>query len=407
MTRLDNPTSEDRLGFGPYVSGIESIIVKASSDDLPFAIGVYGPWGAGKSSFMLQLKHNLEINNYQTLWFNAWKYDSIGDVRGALIHSILQKMKETTNGDDIQGRLDGFIHQTTNGLLKRLGRATVTIGAFGSSVAVPLSVEEDDDFLTVVDEFSKEFESLVGEYLQTLTSTPEKSRKLVIFVDDLDRCLPDNVIAVLEALKLFLDQAPCVFVIGVDRTVVERAIQARYGAGFGDLGRDYLDKIIEYSIAIPQARMSQLESIYGSDVSTKEIFELAAYGNPRNYNRLISAWRIVREVAKEYGNVLDGDADAKKLLIIATAIQVRFPRLHEVCRNSPDRFGLFFERCGGPGSDGDQIIAQGALAYKPFWDDGMVRNFFQQLREKIPGNVYNTMAASTIRDAFNVSASAG
>ncbi|MDA1272413.1 MAG: hypothetical protein O3A93_14380, partial [Chloroflexi bacterium] len=169
----------------------------------------------------------------------------------------------------------------------------------------------------------------------------------------------------------------------------------------------YLDKIIQYSIAVPQAQVSQLESIYGRDDSAQEIFDLAANGNPRIYNRLISAWRIATEIAKQYGNDLDGDADAKRLLVMATAIQVRFPRLHEVCRKSPDRFGLFFERCGGPGSDGDQRISQSALAYKPFWDDGFVRNFFQQMQEKIPAHSINSLQSATILKAFNVSASAG
>lgn len=412
MPKLDNPTREDQLGFGPYVSGIENIINSASTDDLPFAIGVYGPWGAGKSSFMLQLRHRLNSSNTQTLWFDAWKYDSIDDVRSALIHHILQHMKEMADGnEDMQCKIEKFIQQSASGLLKRLRRSTITVGAFGTSIAFPLGPEEnaagdDDDYLTMVDRFSEDFKSIVEEYLIKTTVTPGKNQKLVVFVDDLDRCLPDNVISVLEALKLFLDQASCIFVIGVDRTVVERAIQARYGVGFGDLGRDYLDKVVQYAIAIPQAGMGHLETIFGGDDSTRAIFELAANGNPRTYNRLMSAWRIVEEVAKQYGIDIINDAAAKTLLIVATAIQIRFPRLHEVCRTSPDKFGFFYEKCGGPGNDGDQRIAQVALAYKPFWDDGLVRNFFQRLRERIPGNDLNTVDAPIVLNAFNVSASA-
>ena len=113
MPRLEDPTPNDKLGFGPYVSGIENIIRNAPAANLPFAIGVYGPWGAGKSSFMLQLKRNLEITNYQTLWFDAWKYDNIADVRSALIHSIFQKMKETADNHDFQVQLDEFARQTS------------------------------------------------------------------------------------------------------------------------------------------------------------------------------------------------------------------------------------------------------------------------------------------------------
>ena len=92
MARLEDPSLDDRLGFGPYVSGIENIIRGAPTGDLPFAVGVYGPWGAGKTSFMLQLQRRLEDNEIHTLWFNAWKYDRIDDVRSALIYHIFQKI---------------------------------------------------------------------------------------------------------------------------------------------------------------------------------------------------------------------------------------------------------------------------------------------------------------------------
>ncbi|MDA0264506.1 MAG: P-loop NTPase fold protein [Chloroflexi bacterium] len=139
MARLEDPTLDDRLGFAPYVSGIENIIRNAPPFDLPFSVGVYGPWGAGKSSFMLQLKHNLEMNNYQTLWFDAWKYDSIADVRSALIHRIFQMMSEISKNIEFDIQLAKFAQQTSNGFLKLLRHSTITLGAFGNGITIPLS----------------------------------------------------------------------------------------------------------------------------------------------------------------------------------------------------------------------------------------------------------------------------
>ena len=75
----------------------------------------------------------------------------------------------------------------------------------------------------------------------------------------MDRCLPENVNSSLEELKLFLDEAPCVFVIGVDRTVIEKAVQARYGNAPGHVGRDYPDKIIQVTFVIPPVRPQELQ----------------------------------------------------------------------------------------------------------------------------------------------------
>jgi hypothetical protein len=63
----------------------------------------------------------------------------------------------------------------------------------------------------------------------------------------------------LEELKLFLDEAPCVFVIGVDRTVIGKAVQARYGSAPGHMGRDYPDKIIQVPFVIPPVRRQELQ----------------------------------------------------------------------------------------------------------------------------------------------------
>ena len=87
-------------------------------------------------------------------------------------------------------------------------------------------------------------------------------RRLFVFVDDLDRCLPEDAVAALEAIKLFLDLPGCVFVLGMDRTVVEQGIRVRYQklmeqeAGFDP--RAYLDKIIQLPFTLPPLGSRQI-----------------------------------------------------------------------------------------------------------------------------------------------------
>ena len=52
--------------------------------------------------------------------------------------------------------------------------------------------------------------------------------RLVVFVDDLDRCLPEKAIEVLEAIKLFLDARRCIFILGLDHNVIDRGVEIRY-----------------------------------------------------------------------------------------------------------------------------------------------------------------------------------
>jgi hypothetical protein len=122
-------------------------------------------------------------------------------------------------------------------------------------------------------------------------------RRLLIFVDDLDRCLPENAVAALEAIKLFLDIPGCVFVLGMDRTVVEQGIKVRYAslesAGFNPGA--YLDKIIQVPFNLPPLGDEQIDAFLVGMAARPELADigplvrLAAPGNPRALKRVLNA----------------------------------------------------------------------------------------------------------------------
>ncbi len=76
----------------------------------------------------------------------------------------------------------------------------------------------DDNLYDHVEGFQDKFADVVKEYVG-------EEGRLVVFIDDLDRCLPEGAITVLESLKLFLDRSQCVFVIGVDQAALTEAIK--------------------------------------------------------------------------------------------------------------------------------------------------------------------------------------
>ena len=77
---------------------------------------------------------------------------------------------------------------------------------------------------------------------------------LIVTIDDLDRCLPNTIIETLEAIKLFLFVPKTAFIIGADERLVKYAIRSRFPELPGDrtdVGRDYLEKLIQYTVRIP------------------------------------------------------------------------------------------------------------------------------------------------------------
>jgi hypothetical protein len=111
--------------------------------------------------------------------------------------------------------------------------------------------DPDDLLRTNIQDFHMNFEQLISE---------TKISKVIVFIDDLDRCSHDTVIGTLEAIKLFLFVKNTAFIIGADERLIKYAVRMRFPEIPGDnteVGRDYLEKLIQYPIRIPP--LSELE----------------------------------------------------------------------------------------------------------------------------------------------------
>ena len=114
-----------------------------------------------------------------------------------------------------------------------------------------------------LEQFQDKFRTLVEQHVTN------NGGRLVVFVDDLDRCLPEKAIEVLEAIKLFVDAPGCVFVLGLDQDVIARGIEMKYkelgekkdGEGKGQFtieGMRYLEKIIQLPFQIPPVEQTDM-----------------------------------------------------------------------------------------------------------------------------------------------------
>ena len=94
----DNPINsieEDLFGFGRYAEELKDIILQTTS--LPFCVGIFSPWGSGKSSFMKMLQGLMDGEaGIKTLWFNPWKYDAKEDIWNALIQTLVNYLLENS-----------------------------------------------------------------------------------------------------------------------------------------------------------------------------------------------------------------------------------------------------------------------------------------------------------------------
>jgi len=285
----DNETEIDLLGFEHLVAAVTSIIDNESL--LPATIGVYGDWGSGKSSLLKMIAQQFEgKEDVLLLSFNGWLFEGFDDAKTALMGTILDEIisrklvsSETRDGAKRLGwkllkqidvmRVMGFAGRTAfagitggiPGALVSLGKDAVSgIGALTNKVAdATLTVEEIASGLKEnsetgvrrgLREFRSDFEELLKE---------SGIAKLIVIIDDLDRCLPETILETLEAIKLFLFVPRTAFVLGADERLVKYAVRRRFPELPGQLvevGSDYLEKLIQYPVYVPPLGRGEMET---------------------------------------------------------------------------------------------------------------------------------------------------
>jgi KAP family P-loop domain len=285
----DNETDVDLLDFDYLVSGITSIV--GNETLLPATVGVYGDWGSGKSSLLKRTQTELEKDkDVLVLSFTGWLFEGYEDAKTALMGTILDEivakrtlsskakhlvinLSKRINVMQVLGSMTkfgvkaGLAYATGGmaglGLSSALDVANVTEKILEKAKEVDVDEVELDKFIKEdpqqnlrrgIREFRKDFEKLLKE---------TKIKTLVIIIDDLDRCNPDTIIETLEAIKLFLFVPHTAFILGADERLVKYAVRRRFPELPGEraeVGRDYLEKLIQFDIRIPSLGRSEMET---------------------------------------------------------------------------------------------------------------------------------------------------
>ncbi len=141
--------------------------------------------------------------------------------------------------------------------------------------------------------FNADFSNIVLGVTKSF-SPVYKPRKLIIFIDDLDRCKPSKVVDIIESVNLFLDSKGCVFIIGMDSKVVTACIETRYKEvteetlndfkGFERPGRLFLDKIIQLTLRVPKATKGDIENLVKKITEHKKIESAFEHLNAKKDN---------------------------------------------------------------------------------------------------------------------------
>lgn len=276
----DNETNLDLINVQHLVTAVTGLACAPHLQ--PLTVGVFGPWGSGKSSVMRMVREGLETQDgVVCVSFNGWLFEGYEDAKAALMGTILDELQDqlTPKGKALEllkhlrERVDwlrlmgmagkNLLSFTLTGLPNpdTLGQAARAIAEHAQGARldevkelVKEAPEKDANLRRTVREFRGDFSRLLEQ---------SKVSTLVVLIDDLDRCLPDTVIETLEAIRLFLFVPRTAFVIGADEELVQHAVKLRFPEVRGsqyDVGRDYLEKLVQVPVRIPPMSRTEVET---------------------------------------------------------------------------------------------------------------------------------------------------
>lgn len=263
---VSDPWQDDRLDRKKAADYLTPVIETVTQ---PFVIGLKSKYGTGKTYFIKRWMQDLANAGAQTAYFNAWETDFTHDALSAFI-AALQRQLAADDSDtgnkfkQLAQKSGAFVKSKALPiLLKGLGQKLVgaegveeIIGELGftgeelaevlSSSAVEALQSQNDAEEAVVD-FRAYLEELISSILDG--TDEDNANKLIIFVDELDRCRPTYAIEVLECIKHLFNVPGVMFILAIDEDQLKSVVKSIYGADIDAVG--YLQRFIDWSFALP------------------------------------------------------------------------------------------------------------------------------------------------------------
>ena len=310
LSTYQNDTIERNSDVHAFVDVLNSLEDSCS-------IALDGLWGSGKTFFVKQVKmildscasvqpkgnyateiksvwqnyHNGQEPEFQTqlcVYYDAWENDNDGDPILSLVYSILQDVDTNTPlPKDAK-------------ILEKVAAVVECIS--GISATTLLDSVKSDSLLDDLRK-SKDTHTVIADFLDHLLD--ERADRLVVIIDELDRCKPNYAVQLLEKIKHYFDNERITFVFAVNLQELQHTISNYYGNAFDSCR--YLDRFFDLRISLPPANMYRYyQSInfqsdsYTVDVVCKKIIE-SYHFSLREISRFLKAMTIA-EYELSHGN---------------------------------------------------------------------------------------------------------
>ena len=360
---------------------------------------LYGEWGSGKSTLMKYLEKDLN-NEFNTFFFEAWQFEKDENLALSLLEFM--NAKNIDKGEEFCEDLLKYGSRILRGLGKSV-KFNIPLYPEGPSFDLDMngfvdefSKNEDVSFYKSLEKFKKEF-IIFEDKLKA-----EKGQQYnIVFIDDLDRCEPEQVLNLLSAIKLFFTYGQrTIFFCGIDKVAVNQAVKTKYGKVIK--ANEYLEKIFDISFSMPEHNnLLRLIDNYFDNTYYKigeenisvnyrinDFFREINFTNPRRVKKVLNKFNIVREFRKVLHNDfpnIDMLNNSQKsyfetiLVLYLIILHEFYPQIFEDFLNFEKMKSVYFNKYKG--TDFNTV-------FLPTMNENFSNDKLKDIFDKILGNSY-------------------
>ena len=351
----DSPISkleEDYLRIEKYAISLSKFIQQS---DTPITVGLQGEWGTGKTSLMSllleQFNDEANRNEIASSWVNTWEYSMFKGAKEttpSVLKGMLDKLKDSCKERGVW-TLKDEAKSTFNKAGKFLSGIANQVVANQTGINVKDAVDSNSEsYVAEIAEVKKMISGLIQELIND-EKNPVK--KVVFFVDDLDRILPSDAVEVLESLKNIFDIPNCVFILAIDYDVVVKGLESKFGPKTKENEREFrsfFDKIIQVPFTMPvgaydissflKNKLAEL-NVEINDEEVSQITKIVGYtvgNNPRSLKRYLNTFSLIKIIVLDDDEIDDAN-DINKIILFATlGIQISYPEIFRLLTQNPN-----------------------------------------------------------------------
>jgi|GEM_PF-2317768 len=294
-----DPLVEETLDFRDYASALAHSVIDTEES---LTIGIYGKRGAGKTSLMRLIQSVIDSDggDYITVWFNAWQYDHERDLIIPLIVAMCRALDEfeKTLGKKGTKQISNGIAALSSTLQSILYGYCVKDNMEIPTIPEPENGLTSEEIVNNCMEFAKDYLLVRRLYLDATEefrriTRDEKIRKprMVIFIDDLDRCAPNQALNLLKGINLVLRQPGFSFLLALHPPIIQAFVKSRYTKDYGLDGieaENFLEKIVQAPFYLPECKAMHMENFIRDMLERVRIFsDLPSQQQRKDIIRLI------------------------------------------------------------------------------------------------------------------------